>query len=520
MSVGPCFTSQQFSNFILTELPLYVQEKLRDIRPTDGLDMHISKGVWPAFRGVQQYQDRFRHVRANVAKKWNTVPDTSSMGTPCTGSPCDPEENEICWGWDRVQFGQQTQSWASQMICLDDVIQATDAVEHFDQIVSDVLMPARRDITSFWVRKQALDLAGQKWLANSTMSNFTWAWTTTGNEEVFASPSAWPTSKLTPEMLQVRFPHMMLNGYFGKWTNDPFWGGYENYGELITDMETVWNLDKIATNQRLSDLWRFTDWSSAHDYFQYGMGGKIGNFMTHVDPFPLRFNRKGNQAQLVLPYKNLAATVGLGSEVNQDFLNAQYQISFIWHRFSWQMQVQDLASINPKMPFLTRDLSGMWNWASDDLGADCDGKAIANYRKNKGFFYADFRLAAKPLHTEFLEAIFHKREPMVVYTVDTCATDPGYPVQAYTSECESCDTTYRWTPDPDEEGNYVLAADSVTCDDVPLENDAIEAADLAALVIALEADPVLGPLGVWTEDSGELVLTGSTCKPALPWVTT
>lgn len=513
MPAQPCFSAQQFSNFILTELPIYVEEKLRDLRPTDGLDGHISKGTWEAFKGVQQYQDRFRNVKANVAKAWEEITDVS-----CSGNPCDPVENEICWGWDRVQFGQERQSWKSQMLCFDQIIRATDAVEHFEQIVSDVLMPARRDITSFWVRKKALDLAGKKWLANATMSDFTWTWNPVGNEEVFATPSAWPTSKLTPEMIQRRIPYLRNVGYFGKWTNDPFWGGYDQFAELITDDETVWSLDKIATNQRVSDLWRFQMWSAAHEYYKYGMGGQIGNYMTHVDPFTLRFNRRGNQAQLVLPFKNLAATVGLGSTPNEDYLNAQYQISFIWHRFAWQMLVADMESVNPMMPFMVRDLSGQWNFATNDLGQDCEGNAIANYRKNKGFFYADFQLAAKPMYTEFMEAIFHKREPMVVYTVDTCATDPGYPEQTYNSACDGCETTFTFTPDADDEGNFVLAANTVTCDDEPLENDAIEAATLSALVTAMNNDAVLGALGTWSASGTQLVLSDATCMPILPWV--
>lgn len=510
----PCLFPQQFSQLLLTQLPTYVETILRDVRPTDGLLGHVSSGQWNAFRGNQQTQDRFRHVRANVSKKWETIGDTN-----CEGSPCDPVEHEICWGWDRLVFGKERQSWKSQMLCFDQMLDATQAVEHVEQIVDEILRPATKDIGSFWVRKKALDLSGRKVLANQTMSTFTWTWDTTGDQEIFATPSAWPTSKLTPEMLQRQFSPLMYNGYFGKWTNDPFWGEYNQLAELITDMDTVWSLDKLTTNQRISDLWRFNQWDAAHEYYKYGMGGKIGNYMTHVDPFVLRFNRLANgKAQLVLPYKNVAATVGLGSEVNDDFFNAQYQISYIWHRFAWEMQVQDMQSINPLMPFMVRGLNGQWNFAIDNLGADCDGKAIANYRRNKGFFWADFQFAGRPLHTEWLTAIFHKREPMVVYTVDVCATDPGYPEQVYRSACDGCDTVYRWEPDADEEGNFVLAASSVTCNDEIQANGAIDSATLAALVIALNGDAALGALGTWSADGTDLVLSGATCQPVLPWV--
>ena len=504
----------QFTNLLLTELPVYVPEILRDVRPTDGLMGHISTGQWDPFRGVSQTQDRFRNVKANVSAKWEDVSETT-----CEGAPCDPVENEICWGWDRVTFGQKRQSWKSQMLCFDQMISATQAVEHIGQIVSDILRPATSDVTSMFVRKEALRLAGNKLLANATMSDFTISWETDGNQEIFATPSAFPTSKLTPEMIQRQLPRMRNRGYFGKWTNDPFWGGYDQFAELITDDDTCWDMDKIATNQRVSDLWRFQMWDAAHEYYKYGMGGQIGNYMTHVDPFSLRFNKKGNKLQLVLPFKNSDATVGIGSDDNNDYHNAQYQVSFIWHRFAWKLLVQQMQSVNALMPFVVRGLDGQWNFAIDNLGADCNGVAIPNYRKNKGFFYADWRLAAQPLYTEWLTAILHLREPKVIYVVAPCAADPGYPTQDYNSACEGCSTTYRFQPDANDSGHYVVGASSVTCNENPIDNGAIDAASLAALVTAFNADTALGAIGTWSTSDGYLIVTDATCQPAIPWVT-
>lgn len=523
-SATPCLTAQAFTNLLLTELPVYSQEILRDVRPTDMLAAHVSSGMWDAFSGVQQYQDRFRNVKANTSASWQDVSETT-----CVGAPCDPVMNEICWGWERVQYGQKIQSWKSQLLCFDQEISATKAVEHIAQIVSDILRPATSDVTSMFVRKEALRLASNKKVANSTFGDFTGTWEVDGNSEIFYTPSTLPTSKLTPEMLKRQIPLLRNNGYFGMWTNDPFWGGYENFAELITDDDTCWELDKIATNQRVSDLWRYQMWEAAHEYYKYGMGGQIGNYMSHVDPFCLRFNlntsQGSNKLQLVLPFKNVAAdsglpgapTVGLGSIPNPDYFAAQYQISFIWHRFAWQLLTQQMQQVNPLMPFLNRDLSGQWTFAINDLGQDCNGNTIANFRKNKGFFYADWRLAAKPQHTEWLTAILHLREQAVIYAVEPCATDPGYPTQEYNSACASCDTTYRWIPTKTG-SNYVLAIDTVTCNGDPIPNGAISAATLAALVTALGADATLGALGTWSQNGTQLILTGATCQPVLPWV--
>lgn len=516
MPSSPCLSAMQFTNFILSQLPVYQDEILRDIRPTDNLAAHVSKGSWAAFSGVEQTQDRFRNVKANTAKAWEAVTDTT-----CADAPCDPTENEICWGYDRLTYGQERQSWKSQMICFDQEISATKAVEHFMQIISDILRPATSEIASAWVRRKALALAGRKLLANGTMSTFTGTWSTTGNEEIFYTPSAFPTSKLTPEMIKRQIPYLRDVGYFGKWTNDPFFGGYDNFAELITDDDTAWELDKIAANTRVSDLWRFQMWSAAHEYYKYGMGGQIGNYMVHVDPNSLRFNKNGARLQYVPKYINEAATVGIGSTPNPDYYNAQYQISFIWHRFAMEHLVQDLTSINPMMPFLVRGLNGQWNFAMDNLGQDCEGNAIANYRRNKGFFWADFRYGMRPRYTEFLTAILHLREPQVIYEVAPCAADPGYPAQTYNSACDGCEGTYTWFDVPTNEGGtYELAANTVTCSDEPIGHAAVTGATLALFATALNANGQLGALGTWSADGENLIITGATCEPILPFVTT
>lgn len=512
-------TGEQFANMVLTELPIYSPEILRDVRPEDMFAAHVSSGQWQPFRGVQQYKDRLTHVSPNTTAAWETVSDES-----CVGTPCDPVMNEICWGWKRVQFGQERQSWRSPLLCFDQIISATQAQENFEYYISGILRPATSAVTSMYVRKKALELAGRKLLADATMSTFTGTWERDGNQEIFYTPSALPTSKLTPEMIQRQIPYLRNIGYFGKWTNDPFWGGYNQFAELVTDDDTAWELGKAVNSPYIADNWRFQMWDAAHEYYKYGMGGQLGNYMVRIDPFALRFNRNTYYAgttklQLVLPFRNdVTVNAGLGDTVNNDYLNARYQISFIWHRFAWKMLYRQLAQINSMMPFLNRDLTGQWRFVMDNLGSDCNGNAIANFRRNKGFFYADWYLAGEPAYTEWLTAILHLREPRRIFVVAPCADDPGYPPQSYNSACDTCDTTFTFTPEADSGGNYVLAVNSVTCNSEPYNNSAISAATLADLVVALEADPILGAFGVWSEANGRLTLSSATCIPVLPWV--
>src|SRR6185436_16298716 len=219
-----------------------------------------------------------------------------------------------------------------------------------------------------------------------------------------------------------------------------------------------WELDKlggatgVGGTPSVSGNWRFTEWSSANAYWRYGFSGQIGNFMVRTDPMGLRFNfvrdlgggvgANRYRYQIVLPYVNEVTSgaggdPGLGSVENPDFDNAQFAISFIWHKKGLEALVADATPVNPEMPFSSRNFGGKWQFVMDNLGAGADGCVIENKRRNKGQFIGDFKLGIRPLYTEFINAFFHRREPFCVPEIRNCNSDPGYPTQSY----DSCNTT-------------------------------------------------------------------------------
>lgn len=518
-----CISPQQFATFLDEQLPIYTPLILRDVRPTDGWIGHVSVGQWNPFDGTAQTYDRFKNVQPNVTAAWEVVGDSSTGGqVSCEGAPCDPNENFLCWGYDRKTFYQERQSWRSQLLCFDQILTINKAQEHVEQIVSDILRPATSRIASFYLRKRAAQHAGKKWLASTNLTDFTFSWEQTGTSEIFINTSGDPSSKLTPQMLQRRVSPLRNIGYFGKWTNDPFWGGYDSMIELVTDDDTAWDLDKIAADLKVSQAWRYNEWAAAHDYYKYGMGGQLGNYMIRLDPFPLRFNQvSAGRYQVVLPYLNQSQTVGIGSDNNPDWPLAQYQFSIIHHRMALQVLVQQMAQVNPLMPFVVRDLSGTWRFATNDLGRDCNGNPIANYRGNKGFFYADFQYAVKPQYVEWEELIFHKREPAYVVEVDVCADDPGSPTQYYNSACTSCGDVLTFTPVADANGDFVIAANTMTCDDNVVTHAEISAATVALTVAALNLDAGTSALGTWVQEGTNILLTETECDDvSIAWVTT
>jgi hypothetical protein len=157
---------------------------------------------------------------------------------------------------------------------------------------------------------------------------------------------------------------------------------------------------------------------------------------------------------VVLPYVNGITTgaggsAGLGSDPNIDFDKAHFALSFIWHKKAMELLVPDARPLNPEMPFGHRDFGGKWRFAMHDLGADASGVAISNKWENKGQFIAWFKYYVRPLHTEFAEVFFHKREQFCIPQLEPCSPDPGYPVQNRNSCLPVCPLPAGW---PEELG--------------------------------------------------------------------
>jgi len=438
---------QKFTQYLVDQLPVYDRLILSDIRPTDSWILNVDTGTFEAYSGVEHTLDRFRHVFPNTTKVWNRTTDAS-----CVGTPCDKTEHCIGWGASRITYFLEEQSWQTPLLCFDQEMHVTKAKEHFRQIISDILRPATTDIMSNFLRKRALQFADKKFIANRTMTEFTFTWTVVGDEEIFFDCSANPATvfKLVPQMLQSRFEPLMRRGYGGM---NPF-KETAPYIELVTDISTAWELDKLGGQTgvggvpSVSGNWRFTQWDSANAYWRYGFSGQIGNFMVRCDPMGLRFNFVRDlgagvganrfRYQVVLPYVNQVTSgaggdPGLGSVENPDFDRAQFRITYIWHKKGLQALVADATPVNPEMPFSSRNFGGKWQFVMDNLGTGVNGCVVENKRRNKGQFIADFKLAIRPLYTEFINVFFHRGEPFCVPEISNCSVDPGYPTQTYNS---------------------------------------------------------------------------------------
>lgn len=427
----------------------------------DGWIGHYASGAFPAFSGVSLFQDRFNGVWPNTTKPWTSVSYAS-----CVGAPCNPDYNCLGWGSTRLEYGLMQQAWQTPPLCFDQQLHVSHAREQFSQIISDILRPATSAIASMFLRKQALFWSSKKWIASSqfgqeTTGEFSYIWQNDADgNEVYLLTSRQPASKLTPQMLANRVNPLLGVGYMGA---SPFRDGeLPPFIELVAGLETVWELDHLGggagsggvSGAGIANNWRFDQWSTANKYWRYGFTGSIGNYATRVDPFEMRFQflgASGNPTypfryQLVLPYVNIVSSgaggaAGIKRVWNQAYSNACFAMSFISHKQALEILTQETARINPEMPYVTQNYGGKWRAVLPNVCPQEDGtlQPLDNRLGNIVQFLARFQLAARPLHTEWLESIFHQRSPQCITEVPTCQPCT-HPTQDYNSCNEVCPT--------------------------------------------------------------------------------
>ena len=482
---GSIIAACDFPNFFVDQTPRFDELIMQDIRPTDGWLLNVSTGTTPMGTPPEITQDRFRGVFPNTTRPWRRV---VVSGAGCQNAsdgsgPCDPVENCIGWGADRLTYYAEEATWATPLLCYDQDMHITHAEQHISQLIDDILRPATTAISSMFLRKRALLWSKYLHIANANLDAFTFQWTNDANgNEAYFDCSIAPTNcfSLVPQMLQNNFALSMLDGYAGK---NPF-KETSPFIELVTDMDTLWWLDHLGGQSgfgggeiNTASNWRFTEWNAASEYWRYGFTGQIANYMARADHMGLRFNFMQDlgagsapnryRYQLILPYQNVTTTgaggaAGIGSTPNTDFQKARYAISFQWHKKAMELLVPDARPISPEMPFGHRDFGGKWRFLMHDLGVDQSGNVITNKWENKGQFGAWFKYYVRPLHTEFARVYFHQHSQFCIPQINVCAPDPGYPAQSYDSCLPGCDTAGTGlygmgVPTGSEDGNPPVA---------------------------------------------------------------
>src|SRR4029453_12260178 len=475
MATGDQINCRQYVSYIDTQLPYFDPEIVKDIRPADGLVGYYETGSFEAQTGTEHTYDRFRSVFPNLTTVWNPV------STDGCNSACDCIENKIGWGWSRFTYKLMKQCWGTDLLCFDEIMTKTKAKEHLAFVISDILRPATSLIMTDFPLANAFEQAETKVVVTTGLPSFTITWDA-GGYVYLNTGGVDPTGILTPQILQSFVKKQYFLGAIKASEK-----GYDHL-ELHTDVDTYRNLCK--DDPYLKSSYRFGEFPcDQENYYKYGLSGWVGDYYVRTDQFPWRFVKvSAGRYQRVMPYKNVATTEGIRSVYNEDYGKAIYQPSLINNRRAMRVLPFRPEAVNPNMPFAVRDYGGKWGFATHDLGADCNGKPIDNTRGNKGKFFADFQLAVKPEHPEWMVAILHKVQAPCIVIIDTCNPDPGALTQDYNSAAPVCPTIITFTPTKKaSDGSYQILANTARCNDVTLTHAAVGSAATTTIDLLVTA---------------------------------
>ncbi len=421
----------KFNSFLFRRVPDFDKELAKDRFPFNYLytNMYPSQ-PFSAFTGFQHTWDRVHVTRPNDDGNWDTV-----NSNDCAQNICDYSRVFTGWGSTRSTYGIFHRDYQSPVFCYDQLRHVEEAVEQLSAIV-DGHKELPDSIISDFLRLLAVKTSNVIWICGSadnsvttTDAMFTF---TNGTLNInLGGTGNLPDSKLSVQYLNNHVENLIYNGYFKK--------DFMPQGKFLVTADFQTQTDLTNANPSLSQMYNAADIVKGGKFFDYGVMSGVGPWLFKVDPEPMRFQHIGSGIlRRILPYQNVATTVGKMPQFDTAYKNAEYQMFHVYNRATRMIEVGDLAPVNPEMKFNTaRSMMGKWSWKSPDYfrAVDPNTGTVCEYqndKKNKGYFLAEFEMGTKTVYPEMEMIIIAKREPQGVVSIPRCAASPSMVYQSLT----------------------------------------------------------------------------------------
>jgi hypothetical protein len=448
-----------YFDVLFDRAPHFDEDLQKDWYPTD--DAWLGKMAtipWEARTGTEHVWDTTHIGAPDLSQAWAKF-DTQSSA--CLAGACTWPEISVCWGSTRKVYDQERIGYRTNVLCFDQINTRAKANKQMADILAGIKEIAKM-VQSDYCRRNALMMNDTLYICGSALatvpitgSMFTGAALTMD----IGGAGNLPTSALTIDYLRRFYDPLQFKGYFkSKWVPQGMFN-------LITDMNT--GSQMIELNPQLLGEYKFTDFLEGGRLYKYGVNRAIGNFSLSWDESPIRFywDAGAGVMRRVFPWHNVPATIGVKPDLSSQYLLAPYQVSFIWHPEACKRAVPNMESVNPLLPFMTRDQTGEWHF----LGGNRDKTFLAtdpasgqtctidNKAGNQGLLWSQFSNAIKFEKPEWTRAILHLRDPGCVNDFAVCSVPPAYVLQNYSDACPLCDTLGNFTNTGEfaPEGGYI-----------------------------------------------------------------
>jgi hypothetical protein len=153
----------------------------------------------------------------------------------------------------------------------------------------------------------------------------------------------------------------------------------------------------------------------------------------------------GGVLQRVYPYYNVLATTGIQRLVNPAYVNARYQLSFIWHPKAITIYTPQFKSISEKVPSVNSAMFGSWVYKNGDvmIYTQADGTVCTINNDNNDQFYwlSRLEMGFEYQYPKLMAPILHLVDESGLSSIvnaPVCGSPPSSQYQYYSDDPVVC----------------------------------------------------------------------------------
>jgi hypothetical protein len=349
---------------------------LDDFKPMDSpvIGRHQT-ATWQDGTGDTHFYDRIEVGQPNLDTRWQRI----SSGE-CEEA-CSPPRVNVAWGTRRDSYYMEQFRIQSPLMCLTQLRYNTRPGEQIAKIYRGLKKLPQIYSTDF-LRVHAVDKAETLHICGSDFATMTPNPGTGGNITgqlttiSLGSAANLPKSELTFSYLDYLSTSLGLEGYYEAGSGLP-----DGLYNLITDPRTWFRL--TSGNPSLKEMMCIDNPEQASALYKVGQGVQkpFGNYAPTLDKQPIRFQHLGGGVlQRVYPYENAPGDTGLVRKVRPAYLNARYQLSYLWHPKAIRLYTPQFKKQHEKIPTVNSAMFGNWTLVNPEGvlkyempdGTDCE----------------------------------------------------------------------------------------------------------------------------------------------------
>jgi hypothetical protein len=423
--------------------PVYDEDFLYDWKPLDSpvMGRHQTE-VWKQGTGGTHISDTIEIGQPDLNQQWQRIDSGECQDA------CNPPSVTVSYGTKRGEHYMEQMRINSGLFCLTQLRHNTQPSEQITRIMSGLKKIPEMYNTDF-LQVHAVDQAPSVAIASAGFPTWTPIRGTNTSGQLttidLGSAALLPQSQLTFPMMNYWTTTLGLNGY-----SEAGSGLGDGIYNLITDPYSWFKMTNGA--ESMKDMMALTDAQQASPLYKVGQGIQkpFGNIAPTLNKMPIRFQLmsggSGGLLNRVYPYFNVAATTGIMRIPNPAYIQARYQLSFIWHPKAIKIWTPDFKKMADKVPTVNSAMYGQWQLINNQgllRYTQPDGTVCDKDNTDQVWFYwrSAMELGFQYMYPELMLPILHQVDGSGFNTAPNdpaCGSAPAYTAQNYYDSPQYC----------------------------------------------------------------------------------